>query len=70
MAAMQGHALDQRQLALIARLRRVTDPSVLDALEHLLDEHQQRSELMPLEDAQVDAILRDLLAPETSGDPS
>jgi hypothetical protein len=37
MAAMQGHALDQRQLALIARLRRVTDPSVLDALEHLLD---------------------------------
>ena len=61
---MQRTALAERHLDLIARISRVCDPSVLDALEGVLDEYQHRAELVPLEDAEVEAILRNLLQVE------
>lgn len=62
MGSMQGTPLDPRRRALLQRLRHVTDPAVLDAVERLLDERSPEEALVPLEDAEVDAILRRLLA--------
>lgn len=62
MTSMQGNPLDPRRRALLQRLRHVTDPAVLDAVERLLDERPADQSLVPLEDAEVDAILRRLLA--------
>ncbi len=51
----------ERQHRVIAR---VDDPALLEAIEKLLDEHDERVarlRLVPLEDADVDAIRDDLL---------
>ncbi|HKI58970.1 MAG TPA: hypothetical protein VKA00_07140 [Trueperaceae bacterium] len=64
---MQGsNFLAERQHRLIARLARVDDAGLLDAIERLLDEHDERVarlRLVPLEESDVDAILDELLPP-------
>ncbi len=58
---MQRTVLAERHMELIARISRVHDPAVLEAIERVLDEHQHGAELVPLQDAEVEAILRNLL---------
>ncbi|HKI56415.1 MAG TPA: hypothetical protein VKB31_04625 [Trueperaceae bacterium] len=68
---MQGsNHLADRQHRLIARLARVEDAALLDAVESLLDEHDERMarlRLVPLEESDVDAILKDLLPQRDAG---
>lgn len=58
---MERTAVAERHLELIARISRVHDPALLEELERVLDEHQRHPELIPLQDAEVEAILRNLL---------
>jgi len=58
---MQGAGLLERRQRLIAALAGIEDPSLLDAIERLLDEHHVRARLLPLQDAEVDAMVEDLL---------
>ncbi len=50
-----------RYQEIINRIRLVEDASVLDAIEMLLDQKGSEAQLMRLEDAQIDAILSELL---------
>lgn len=58
---MQGSPLAERQQRIISHLTSVDDPALLEAIERLLDDHLSHAKLVPLEEAEVDAILQHLL---------
>lgn len=61
---MEGTPLAERQRRIISRVARVDDPTLLEAIERVLDEDSAHPRLMPLEDADVDRLVRLLLGPD------
>lgn len=53
--------VEQKQYELIRRLVRVEDEVVLDELGRVLDDAQGHGPLRRLEDAEIDAVLKQLL---------
>ncbi len=61
---MEGTPLAERQRRIISRVARVDDPTLLEAIERVLDEDGAHPRLMPLEEADVDRLVRLLLGSE------
>ena len=58
---MRGARLLERRQRIIATLAGIDDPWLIEAIERLLEERDVRAKLLPLQDAEVDAMMEDLL---------
>lgn len=58
---MQAAGLLERRQRIIAALAGIDDRALLDAIERLIEAYAARLELLPLQDAEVDAMVEELL---------
>ena len=58
---MQGAGLTEHRQRVISRIAHVEDVALLDRIERMLEEHLAQAKLVPLREADVDAILQLLL---------